>query len=384
MDISSELDITQTSFGDIFAEPSLNLHEGSFSFGISNQQPEAERPFCRLFTQFEVIGKIGSGDFADVYEARSLADGRHYAIKRTTMPFTSHSDRMRKLQEVRNHRMLPPHPNCVRYYDSWEEDGYLYIQTELCKESLNGVLERSDDHKLPEHLVWAYLKDLLQAIKHLHDHDLIHMDIKPDNIFISYDGIAKLGDFGNMCSCLELNSSILSNMSAVQASSTSSTSSGKSSSPILRNNNTGDMLCDSLIVDSDDAMNLSLFDSSSFSHHQSNDHNDSGIMHRSDESIDSIDEGDSKYLASETMQGKFTKAADIFSLGISLFEIASGLELPKQGKVYHKLRHNEIEDLYFNGLSAELVKIIKLMMEEDYTKRPTIDDLLATDMGRKS
>ncbi|GFO29422.1 membrane-associated tyrosine-and threonine-specific cdc2-inhibitory kinase [Plakobranchus ocellatus] len=35
-----------------------------------------------------------------------------------------------------------------------------------------------------------------EALKHLHDHNLVHMDIKPDNAFISFDGICKLGDFG--------------------------------------------------------------------------------------------------------------------------------------------------------------------------------------------
>lgn len=110
--------------------------------------------------------------------------------------------------------MLPPHLNCVRYYDSWKEDGYLYIQTELCKTSLNAILENSEEQKLPERLIWNYLLDLLMAVKHLHDHDLIHMDIKPDNIFISFDGVAKLGDLGLMCSCLDLNSSALTNISS--------------------------------------------------------------------------------------------------------------------------------------------------------------------------
>jgi len=51
-------------------------------------------------------------------------------------------------------------------------------------------------HELPESLIWAYSVDLLLAVKHLHDHNLIHMDIKPENIFIGMDGICKLGDFG--------------------------------------------------------------------------------------------------------------------------------------------------------------------------------------------
>ena len=47
-------------------------------------------------------------------------------------------------------------------------------------------------------MVWAYMVDLLQALGHLHDHDLVHMDVKPENVFLGMDGICKLGDFGLM------------------------------------------------------------------------------------------------------------------------------------------------------------------------------------------
>jgi len=321
------------------------FHDGSFSFGLQETGDQLSfakfqnvDEYSRLYQQFEIISKIGSGHFGDVYKVRSLKDGQYYAIKKTSIPFTSNSDRSRKLQEVKNHQMLPPHPNCVKYFDSWEEDGFLYIQIELCKTSLNEILENTDEHKLPEHIVWNYVVDLLLAVKHLHDNELMHLDIKPDNIFISFDDSAKLGDFGLMCHCLDLNSSRVSKATPTT---------------------------------------ISLDDSSSY-----DDHDDSGIINRSDESFDSIDEGDCKYLASETMQGKFTKAADIFSLGITIFEVASGLDLPQRGEVYHKLRHNEIEDLYFNGLSADLVRIIKMMMEGDHTKRPTANDLLQLDTVR--
>ena len=55
--------------------------------------------------------------------------------------------------------------------------------------------------------IWSYLVDLLLAVQHLHDHDLIHMDIKPENIFIGMDGICKLGDFGLVIDLAKMDSS---------------------------------------------------------------------------------------------------------------------------------------------------------------------------------
>ena len=51
---------------------------------------------------------------------------------------------------------------------------------------------------VPQCTVWSYLVDLLQALLHLHEHNHIHMDIKPENIFIGRDGVCKVGDFGLM------------------------------------------------------------------------------------------------------------------------------------------------------------------------------------------
>jgi membrane-associated tyrosine/threonine-specific cdc2-inhibitory kinase len=98
------------------------------------------------------------------------------------------------LEEVFKHEELPPHPNFVKFYKAWEEKERLYIQTELCKMSLSAYA--SMYHSIPEETIWLFLIDLLQACKHLHDRNLVHMDIKPDNIFISFDGNCKLGDFG--------------------------------------------------------------------------------------------------------------------------------------------------------------------------------------------
>ena len=131
-----------------------------------------------------------------VYRVRFKEDNKLYAVKIAKEMYKGQSDRNRKLEEVRKHQFLPPHSNLVRFYKSWEERARLYQQFELCQSNLQDL--GGLDGRLKEDVIWAYMVDLLQALQHLHEHDLVHMDIKPENIFIGMDGICKLGDFGLM------------------------------------------------------------------------------------------------------------------------------------------------------------------------------------------
>lgn len=87
-------------------------------------------------------------------------------------------------------------------------------------------------------------------------------------------------------------------------------------------------------------------------------------------------EGDSRYLAPELMQGNYLLANDIFSLGITLLELASGLELPANGELWQELRSLILPEAAMDTLSPELQQTIRSMMEPDPTKRPTVDQLL--------
>lgn len=125
---------------------------------------------------------------------KSTYDNKYYAVKVSREKFKGKADREEKINEVFRHEQLPYHYNLVKFYCAWEEKQRLYIQTELCAGTLSTLAE--NNHNIPELIIWLYLVDLLKAIDHLHSNNLIHLDIKPENIFISTDGICKLGDFG--------------------------------------------------------------------------------------------------------------------------------------------------------------------------------------------
>ena len=90
----------------------------------------------------------------------------------------------------------------VRYHQAWFEcDGTLYIQTELCSNTLRHEIDKNFDsarNKLnvahaPKHL--RCLREILLALQLIHSKGMVHLDIKPDNIFVQ-NGLYKLGDFG--------------------------------------------------------------------------------------------------------------------------------------------------------------------------------------------
>lgn len=247
---------------------------------------------------FQSICKLGRGSFGEVYKVRSHEDGCLYAVKRSVSPFRGESDRQRKLEEVRKHERVGEHPNCLRFVRAWEEKRMLYLQTELCMGSLQ---QHSEDFgaPLPPRQVWDISCDLLRGLKHLHDRNLLHLDIKPANVFISFSGVYKLGDFG-------------------------------------------------LMVELDCA-----------------------------EGKEDAQEGDPRYMAPELLDGVFTKAADVFSLGMTLLEVACNMELPKGGESWQQLRRGHLPTEFTSELPPDFLKVLGGMLEPDYRCRATVDWLLS-------
>lgn len=80
----------------------------------------------------------------------------------------------------------------VRYHQAWMEDDLLYIQTELCQGTLSDELAHGP---LSEERRYKVLREILLALEFIHRQQMVHLDIKPENIFIKNNQF-KLGDFG--------------------------------------------------------------------------------------------------------------------------------------------------------------------------------------------
>ena len=92
-----------------------------------------------------------------------------------------------------------PNPHLISLVDAWEQSGHLFIQTELCTGGNLAVFlsEYGSSHEtLDETRVWKVLTEVALGVKHLHDRNVIHLDLKPANVFIDSSGHLKIGDFG--------------------------------------------------------------------------------------------------------------------------------------------------------------------------------------------
>lgn len=197
-------------------------HVISFN-GINSLSPvySASNTESYFEQRFEVLELLGEGSFSQVFKVRSRDDGNMYAVKKSKLPFKSelnrkvnerffrsvieiyhtvffvthkHTHTQERLEEVRRHEQLSMHDHCITLYYAWEQDAYLYMQMELCQENLESFVSKRQI--INEAMVWNILVDLLLALKALHDSDLIHLDIKLENILINDDCECKLGDFG--------------------------------------------------------------------------------------------------------------------------------------------------------------------------------------------
>lgn len=221
------------------------------------------------------------------------------------------------MNEVWAHAVLGKHDNVVRYYSAWAEDDHMLIQNEFCD---GGSLHaRIQDHCLGESELKILLMHVIEGLRYIHSNDLVHMDIKPENIFSTMNPTAL-----------------------------------KAQQHVSKDDDGMDSVYEEL-RSSENLVTYKIGD----------------LGHVTSVKEPYVEEGDCRYLPKEILQEDYSNLfkADIFSLGITLFEVAGGGPLPKNGPEWHKLRNGEVPAI--PALSKDFNELIAQMMHPEPNERPS-------------
>ncbi|NXW53683.1 WEE2 kinase, partial [Eurystomus gularis] len=268
----------------------------------------------RYKKEFLELEKIGVGEFGTVYKCIKRLDGCVYAIKRSKRPLAGSSDEQMALREVYAHAVLGHHPHVVRYYSAWAEDDHMIIQNEHCNGgSLQDVL--LENAKLGQYFLEAELKEILlqvsMGLKYIHNSGLVHLDIKPSNIFICHKLVV-----------------------VSPAGQEESDSEDESSSGVVYK--IGD------------------------------------LGHVTSISNPQVEEGDRRFLANEILQEDYCclPKADIFALALTVALAAGAAPLPHNGDMWHHIRKGNIPPVP-QELPHSFLELLKLMIHPDPAERPS-------------
>ncbi len=151
-----------------------------------------------FFGRYRVLREVGRGAIGVVYLARDDKIGRNVAIKALDIDHRLPGDQKKEIKnrferEARAAGMLSQE-NIVTIYDVGEQDGVPYIAMEYLEGTT--LTELSHDSPLTIHQAKSVIVQVLAALSYAHSHDVVHRDIKPDNIFLLPDGRVKVADFG--------------------------------------------------------------------------------------------------------------------------------------------------------------------------------------------
>lgn len=259
---------------------------------------------------------LGKGNFGEVHKVSDKISGNFFALKRITRNALNKDQRSQIKKEALLMKNLQ-HAHIVQFYSLFEEKDSYYFVLELIEgENLQKFISKKKPQPLDQKLVLIIFYQILDAIQYLHEKQIIHRDIKPDNIMIDKKGFIKVTDFG--------------------------ISGFKKNEIVNQVNNLGD-----------EANKSTIFVHSSFIGHKD-------------------------YVCPEITKHKsYDEKSDIYSLGLTMFELMT-YNLPfysiynkETGIIYRTPNYVEISEKIYD---KELIGLVKEMLKENPNFRPSAKD----------
>ena len=149
-----------------------------------------------LGNRYEIIEKVGNGGMATVYKATDLVLKRYVAVKILRDEFTTDEEFIKRFETEAQSAARLVHANIVSIFDVGVDNGIYYIVMELIQGKTLKEIIVEEGGPLPWKWSVNVAIQIASALEMAHKNNIIHRDIKPHNIIITEDGVAKVTDFG--------------------------------------------------------------------------------------------------------------------------------------------------------------------------------------------
>jgi WD40 repeat protein len=154
----------------------------------------AAAPVLANVPGYEILGELGRGGMGVVYKARHLALNRLVALKMILSGSHAGTDDLARFRNEAEAVARVQHPNLVQIYEVGEHEGRPYFALEYVD---GGSLDKWMHESHPDARAAARMVEILaRAVHAVHQHGLVHRDLKPGNILLTTSGVPKITDFG--------------------------------------------------------------------------------------------------------------------------------------------------------------------------------------------
>jgi len=144
--------------------------------------------------KYEKLEKIGEGTYGTVFKGKNRETGEIVALKRVRLDDDDEGVPSSALREICLLKELK-HKNIVRLYDVLHSDKKLTLVFEHCDQDLKKYFD-SLNGEIDADVVKSFMFQLLRGLEFCHSHNVLHRDLKPQNLLINKNGELKLADFG--------------------------------------------------------------------------------------------------------------------------------------------------------------------------------------------
>lgn len=162
------------------------------SFQLTEREISKHYVGLERYTKLDVIGR---GTYGVVYSARDKVTNKMVALKKIYLEAEDEGIPCTALREVSILKALSDHPNIVLIHEVVHENQKLYLILEHMESDLKKLMDQHDDGCLPETVVKEFMRQLLTAVSTCHAHNVIHRDLKPQNLLVCGKTL-KVADFG--------------------------------------------------------------------------------------------------------------------------------------------------------------------------------------------